>query len=103
VCGLHRAQGDEERGFLSSISKPRLTVSPHLFSKPVAMVPTVWPQNHSFGFPCLGLKTSSCGLVIWPIKSQQQFLGLGLKTKWVVVCRLCHKNDGRMKTARDTC
>jgi hypothetical protein len=43
VCGLHRAQGDEERGFL----------------------------------------------------------GLGLKTKWAMVCRLCHKTDGRMKMAWD--
>jgi hypothetical protein len=102
VCGLHRAQRDEERGFLGSISKPRLTVSPHLASKPAAMVPMVWPQNHSLGFPYLGLKTNSCGLVIWPTKSQQQFLGLGLKTKWVVVCRLRHKTDGRMKTVRDT-
>jgi hypothetical protein len=26
VCGLHHAQGDEERGFLGSASKPRSTV-----------------------------------------------------------------------------
>jgi hypothetical protein len=30
VCGLHRAQGDEERGFFGLVSKPRLTVSPSL-------------------------------------------------------------------------
>jgi hypothetical protein len=35
VCGLHRAQADEERGFLASASKPRLMVSPGLASKPV--------------------------------------------------------------------
>jgi hypothetical protein len=38
VCGLHCAQGDEERGFLSSASKPRSTVSLGLASKPVATV-----------------------------------------------------------------
>jgi hypothetical protein len=38
VCDLHHAQGDEERGFLGSASKPRSTVSPGLASKPVAMV-----------------------------------------------------------------
>jgi hypothetical protein len=74
----------------------------------------VWPQNrclwflcfglkttHS-GFPSLGLKTSRCGLVIWPTKQPRQFLGLSLKTKWVVVYRLRHKTNGRMKTVRDT-
>jgi hypothetical protein len=30
VCGLHRAQGDEERGFFGLVSKPRSTVSPSL-------------------------------------------------------------------------
>jgi hypothetical protein len=38
VCGLHRAQGDDERGFLNSASKPRSMVSPGLASKPVATV-----------------------------------------------------------------
>jgi hypothetical protein len=36
VCGQHRAQGDEEREFLGLTSKPRLTVSSGLASKPVA-------------------------------------------------------------------
>jgi hypothetical protein len=69
VCGLHRAQGDEERMFLGSASKPRSMVSPGLTSKLVATVLVVWPQNHSLGFLGLGLKTGSCGLVIWPTKS----------------------------------
>jgi hypothetical protein len=81
MCGLHRAQGNEEREFFSLASKPRSTVSPSLASKPVAtvspglaskpvaMVLMVWPQNHSLGFPGLGLKTDSCDLVIWPTKS----------------------------------
>jgi hypothetical protein len=88
VCGLHREQGDEEHMFLGLASKPRSTVSPFLASKPVAMVSpglalksvamvspglaskpvamvlVVWPQNHSLGFPGLGLKIGSCGLVI---------------------------------------
>jgi hypothetical protein len=37
VCGLHHAQGDEEREFLDLASKPKLTVSPILASKPVAL------------------------------------------------------------------
>jgi hypothetical protein len=38
VCGLHCAQGDEERRFLGLASKPRSTVSPGLASKSVATV-----------------------------------------------------------------
>jgi hypothetical protein len=83
----------------------------------------IWPQNHcdgffrfglkiggdgfswfglktgGFGFPGSGLKTGSYSLVIWALKSAQQFLSLGLKTKQVFVCRLRHKIDGRMKMA----
>jgi hypothetical protein len=66
VCGLHREQGDEECEFLGLTSKTRMTVSPSLASKPVATVLIVWPQNHSLGFPGLGLKTGSHGLVIGP-------------------------------------
>jgi hypothetical protein len=51
----------------------------------------------------LDLKTVSYGLVIWASKSLRWFLGLGLKTKRAIVCRLCHKTDGRMKMAWDTC
>jgi hypothetical protein len=29
----------------------------------------VWSQNHRVGFPSLGLKTGSYGLVIWASKS----------------------------------
>jgi hypothetical protein len=36
MCGLHRAQGDEEHEFLGLASKPRSTVSPGLASKLVA-------------------------------------------------------------------
>jgi hypothetical protein len=51
VCGLHHAQGDEERRFLGLASKPWSTVPPGLASKPVALgfpgwaskqVATVW-------------------------------------------------------------
>jgi hypothetical protein len=101
VCGLHHAQGDEEREFLGLDSKPRSTVFPSLASKPVAMVLVVWHQNHSLTFPSLGLKTGSCGLLIWPTKSPQRFLGLSLKTKWVVIYRLRHKTERRMKMAWD--
>jgi hypothetical protein len=59
----------------------------------------VWPQNHWDGFSSLDLKTGSYGLVIWGSKSPRRFLGLGLKTKRVMVFRLRHKTDGMMKTA----
>jgi hypothetical protein len=36
VCGLHRAQGDEECEFLDLASKPRSIVFAGLASKPVA-------------------------------------------------------------------
>jgi hypothetical protein len=68
VCGLHGAKGDEECEFLGCASKLRLTVSLGLTSKLVATILVVWPQNHSLGFLGLGLKTSSCGLAIWPTK-----------------------------------
>jgi hypothetical protein len=55
-----------------------------------------------FGFPSLGLKTGSCGLVIQPKKSPRWFLSLGLKTKRAMVCRLPHKTDWRMKTVLHT-
>jgi hypothetical protein len=69
VCDLHRAQGDEESEFLGLASKSRSMVSPGLASKPMATVLVIWPQHHSLGFLGLGLKTASCGLVIWPTKS----------------------------------
>jgi hypothetical protein len=62
----------------------------------------VEPQNQGGGgFPGLGLKTGSSGLVIWASKSLRRFLGLGLKTKWASVCRLHHKTDGG-RSAQDT-
>jgi hypothetical protein len=61
VCGLHRAQGDEERGFLSLASKPVVSG--------------------------LTLKTGSYGLVIQASKSPRRILGLGLKTKRAMICQ----------------
>jgi hypothetical protein len=62
-------------------SKLLATVSPGLFSKSV-MGFLVEPQKHGGGgFPSLGLKTGSSGLVIWASKSPRRFLGLGFKTK----------------------
>jgi hypothetical protein len=52
-----------------------------LASKP-AVGFLVEPQNQDGGgFPGLGLKTDSSGLVICASKSPLRFLGLGLKTK----------------------
>jgi hypothetical protein len=87
--------------FASLASKLVAMVSPGLASKPVVGF-LVEPQNQGGGgFPGLGLKTSSSGLVIWASKSPRRFLGLGIKTKWASVCRLRHKTDGG-RSARDT-
>jgi hypothetical protein len=62
----------------------------------------VEPQNQGGGgFIGLGVKTSSYSLVIWASKSPRWFLGLGLKTKQTLVCRLHHKTDGG-RSAQDT-
>jgi hypothetical protein len=61
----------------------------------------VWPQKWWLGFPGLGLKTGSSGLVIWTSKSPRRLLSLGLKTKQALVCWLRHKTDGG-RTTRDT-
>jgi hypothetical protein len=70
------------------------TVSPSLASKSVVVF-LVEPQNQGGGgFPGLGLKTDSSGLVIWSSKSPRRFLDLGLKTKRASVCQLRQKTDG---------
>jgi hypothetical protein len=114
VCGLYHAQGDEEHNFLGIASKPWSMVSPGLSSKPVATVSpglasklvatvlVVYSQNHSLRFLGLGLKTGSCGLVIWPTKLLRRLLGLDLKTKLAMICQLHHKTDGSMKTVQGT-
>jgi hypothetical protein len=53
------------------------------------------------GFPGLGIKIGSSGLVIWISKSPRRFLGLDLKTKQTSVCWLRHKTDGG-RSAWDT-
>jgi hypothetical protein len=86
--------------FSSLASKLVATVSPGLATKPVVGF-LIEPQNQGGGgFPNLGLKNGSSGLVIWASKSSRQFLGLGLKTKQALVCRLRHKTDGG-RSARD--
>jgi hypothetical protein len=87
--------------FSSLASKLVVTVSPDWVSK-LAVSFLVEPQNQGGGgFPGLGLKTGSFGLVIWASKSSRQFLGLGLKTKRASVCQLRHKTDG-VRSAQDT-
>jgi hypothetical protein len=99
--------------FAGLASKPVATVFFSLASKLVEMVSLsltskltvgflVEPQNQGGGgFPGLGLKTGSPSLVIWDSKSPRWILGLGLKIKWALVCRLRHKTDGG-RSARDT-
>jgi hypothetical protein len=87
--------------FSSLPSKLVATVSPGLVSKPMVGF-LVEPQNQGDGgFPDLGLKTSSSSLVIWASKLSRRFLSLGFKTKWALVCRLCHKTNGG-RSAQDT-
>jgi hypothetical protein len=87
--------------FSSLTSKLVATVSPGLASKPTVGF-LVEPQNQGGGgFPGLGLKTGSSGLVIWASKSLRWFLDLGLKTKQASVCRLRHKIDAG-RSAWDT-
>jgi hypothetical protein len=66
--------------FAGLASKPVATVSPSLASKPVVGF-LVEPQNQGGGgFPGLGLKTGSSGLVIWASKpSRLQFVGCATK------------------------
>jgi hypothetical protein len=88
--------------FSSLASKLVVMVSPGLATKPVVGF-FVEPQNQGGGgFPGLGLKTGSFGLVIWASKSLRWFLGLGLKTMRASFCQLHHKTDGG-RSARDTC
>jgi hypothetical protein len=74
--------------FSSLASKLVAMVSPGLASKPVVGF-LVKPQNQGGGgFPDLGLKIGSSGLVICAAKSPGQFLDLGLKIKQASVCQL---------------
>jgi hypothetical protein len=82
--------------FSGLTSKLAVTVSPGLALKPVEGF-LVEPQNQGGGeFSGLGLKTRSYGLVIWASKSLRRYLGLALKTKQTLVCRLCHKTNGKI-------
>jgi hypothetical protein len=87
--------------FSSLVLKLVATVSPGLASKLVVDF-LVEPQNQGGGgFPGLGIKTDSFGLVICASKSQRRFLSLCLKTMQASVYRLRHKTDGG-RSARDT-
>jgi hypothetical protein len=87
--------------FSSLASKLVATVSPTLASKPAVSFLVESQNQGGGGFPGLGLKIGSSGLVIWASKSLRQFLGLGLKTKQTSVYRLRHKTDVG-KSVRDT-
>jgi hypothetical protein len=80
--------------FAGLASKPVVTVSPGLASKLVVGFLVETQNQGGGGFPGLGLKTDSSGLVIWALKSPRRFLGLCLKTKQASICRLLHKTDG---------
>jgi hypothetical protein len=87
--------------FSNLASKLVAMVSPYLASKPAVGFLVEPEKQGGGGFPGLGLKTGSFGLVIWASKSPRRFLGLGPKIKWGSVYRLRHKTD-RGRSARDT-
>jgi hypothetical protein len=87
--------------FSSLALKLVTTVSPGLASKLVVGFLIEHQNQDGGGFPGLGLKTGSSGLIIWISKSPRRFFGLGLKTKWASVCRLRHKTD-EGRSVRDT-
>jgi hypothetical protein len=90
-----------DHNFLQFDLKIVAMISPDLASKSEVGF-LVEPQNQDGGgFSSLGLKTGNSDLVIWASKSPRRFLGLDLKTKWALVCRLRHKIDGE-RSAWDT-
>jgi hypothetical protein len=115
VCGMHRARGGEECGFLSSASQPRSTVCQWfdlkitgtvfsgLASKPVT---TVFSDLTSKPMATVSPGLASKPVLGFLVEPQNQgggvFPDLCLKTKQASVCRLCHKTDGA-RSAGDTC
>jgi hypothetical protein len=89
--------------FVSGLtSKPLVRFVSGLVSKSVGRFLPVWLKTDDDGFLSVGLKTGSYGLMILVLKSPRRFLSLDIKIKRTTVCRLCHKNDGRLKTAWGT-
>jgi hypothetical protein len=87
--------------FTSLTLKLVATVFFDLASKPAVGFLVEHQNQGGGGFPGLGLKTGSSGLVSWASKSPRWFLGLSFKIKQASVCRLRHKTD-RGRLARDT-
>jgi hypothetical protein len=58
----------------------------------------IWVSKSPQGFPDLDIRIGRYDLVIWASKSPRRFLRLGLKTKQASVCRLRHKTDGGRST-----
>jgi hypothetical protein len=87
---------NQGRRFVSGLSSKPLGGFLHFVLKTDGNSFLVEPQNQGGGgFPSWGLKTGSYDLVIWASKSPRRFLGLGLKTKQTLICRLRHKTEGR--------
>jgi hypothetical protein len=80
VCGLHHAQGDEERGFPDLASKPRLTVSPGLAAKSVASGFPVWASNLTAMVWWFGPQNHCDGFLVWASKPKGlPFVGCATK------------------------
>jgi hypothetical protein len=79
--------------FSSLVSKLVATVSPGLASKSVVGFLVESQNQGDGGFPGLGLKTGSSGLMICASKLPRRFLDLCLKIKQASVYQLRHKTD----------
>jgi hypothetical protein len=93
VCTIHVEM--RSAGFLVEPQNQDQRFVSGLASKPLGRFLPVWPQKRWLGFPGLGLKIDSYGLVICASKSLRRFFGLGLKTNQATVYRLRYKTDER--------
>jgi hypothetical protein len=95
MCGLHRAQGDEERGFHGLASKPKSTVSSDLASKPVAMISWFGSQNQV-----------GCGLSVVPQNRREDEDGVGHASRYSSLfhleARRARVPQSSLKTGRGT-
>jgi hypothetical protein len=82
VCTVHMET--RSTGFLVETQNQGRRFISDLASKPMVGF-LIEPQNQGGGgFPGLGLKIGSNGLVIWDLKSPRRFGGLGLKITMTV-------------------
>jgi hypothetical protein len=81
VCGLHRARGDKERGFLSWALKPRSTVCEWFGLKPTRTVSHRFGPQNRWRWFVSSLTSKSLGRFspVWPQNWWRQFLPVWLQ------------------------